>query len=189
MSIQNYQDAFVEFEHKVLDLIKQKTGLPTYYMFTSVNKPATQHIQVNFERYDPITPEGEVWEYGNATENDKTVQEYEVYVWVECLRGQRPQAVIGAINHAFSSDTALYFEHFTDSSAGYLRCSDISSVKVPIDVLQYEERSRITLVFSLRVLSQDPVNSGSIESVEITQKVFVTEDEAPLEETYTVSYP
>jgi len=181
-----YPDALVQLEDALYGLIDDLTGLPIRIRNSSPQKINEQHIQLHFKDIEPIGYEDDE---GYIDELRVTSKEYEVSVDITCHAGTRTLAVIQNILHNLSNAGGLYYKYFDNINVGYLRSSSISRRDFPLDRIQFEERSVITIVFSSRVSITEVADLGSIESVQFTSiKTKITED-VVVDDTLTVNYP
>jgi hypothetical protein len=84
----------------------------------------------------------------------------------------------------------LYYKYFDNNTISFLRASSVTRRDWPVSKVQFEERSQITIVFSMVVRQVDEVGNGHIETVELSSfKVKLSEDNVAVEDTLTINYP
>lgn len=184
----SYRDALIELENRIGDFCIDVTGLPVSFRNESQQKLTEQHVQIYFDRIEEVG-----WEHSGTLDIDnkqKSYKEYEVFIEILCSRGDYTQAVLGDIRHQVSTSSGLYYKYFGDNKYGYLRSTNAQKRFVPVDGIQYEERSIMTLVFSMMVESVDIEDVGTIETVEIINiKSKLSEDQILTDDNITITYP
>jgi hypothetical protein len=184
----NYDDALTELENKLYGLITDLTSLPIRIRNSSPQKINEQHIQLHISNIEDIG-----WYHGgrfNEGGNAITEKEYEVEVDIACHAGIRTQSVLQKILHTISSGTGLYYKYFDEGSISFLRSSRMTRRDWPLDKIQWEERSQITMVFSMVVEMVDDFDVGTIETVQVSSlKTKITENNVAVEDTLTITYP
>jgi hypothetical protein len=183
-----YDEALESLETKLYGLITDLTGLKIRFRNSSAQKLNEQHIQLHFDNIEDVG-----WYHGNMYDvngNGITAKEYSCFVDIACQAGTRTQTVLQKILHTLSSDTGLYHKYFDDGQIAFLRASRMTRRDWPLDKIQWEERSQITIVFSMMVEMVDDFDGGSIETVEISSlKTKITENTTAVEDSITITYP
>lgn len=184
-----YDESLTALEDGLYGVITDLTALPIRIRNKSAQKINEQHIQLHIREIEDIG-----WYHGEMFEevsgNEITAKEYEVMVDIACHAGNRTQTVLNKILHALSSGSGLYYKYFETTSISFLRASSITRRDWPLDKVQFEERSQITVVFSMMVEQVDAFDLGSIETVEIVNlKTKVSDNVTAVDDTLTITYP
>lgn len=187
----SYEAAVTKLEDALYGLITDTLNLPIYFRNASNQRPSTKHIQLYI---NSITENGDyVKEALDTTNKRSTWKEYEVSVDVGCNSGRNTQASLLTLVHTISSFSGLYNKYFVDEGIAYLRSSSITRRDFPLDKIQWEERSVVTMIFNVMVELKETEGSGFIETVEIPELTVIRSDNNKIIEqdiiTYTDSIP
>lgn len=184
----SYEVAYTEFEDALYGIITDTTALPITFRNASNQRLTTQYIQLHI---------GQVVENGwdikgeyDISGNQITYKEYEASVDIACHAGKNTSAVLQKILHQLSSGSGLYYKYFPQGTRSYLRASRITRRDWPLDRVQWEERSVMTVVFNMMVAVSDVEDAGSIETVQIIDlDTYNTPTNKAVEDTLTVTFP
>jgi hypothetical protein len=175
-------------EDSLYGLITDLTGLPIRFKNASSQKINDQHIMLHFKEFEEVG-----WYHNegyNIDGDEVTAKEYEAVVDIACHGGIRTSGVLQKILHAMSTPSGLYYKYFDNNTISFLRASSVTRRDWPVSKVQFEERSQITIVFSMVVRQVDEVGNGHIETVELSSfKVKLSEDNVAVEDTLTINYP
>jgi hypothetical protein len=186
----NYTIALEELENRIYDLVSELTSLPISWLEDNKNKLRdAQYILLKVRNLVEKGIGGTVgWTAG--LENKITAKEWEVIVDVDCRRGRYTQAVLAQIVHAFQQHSELYLKYFPDQQFGFLRIQiGITPRNSTVDGESWEERSRVTLAFSMVVTDTDLYSDGHIESVEVSSLKTKIGDTTVVDDQFTITYP
>jgi hypothetical protein len=183
-----YDEAIPDLENKLYGLITDLTSLPIRFRNSSPQKLNEQHIQLHIANIEDVG-----WYHGGDYDENGaaiTQKEYEVDVDVACHAGTRTQTVLQKILHTISASSGLYYKYFDEGNISFLRASRTTRRDWPLDKIQWEERSQITMVFSMVVDMVDDFDVGTIETVQVSSlKTKITENNVAVEDTLTITYP
>tara|TARA_R110001592_G_C13193003_1_gene753608 strand:- start:60337 stop:60903 length:567 start_codon:yes stop_codon:yes gene_type:complete len=186
----NYSIALETLENRIYDLISELTALPIKWAEDNTNKiNAPQYILLKVRN---LVEKGIGDDVGWSDTLDKkiTAKEWEVTVDIDCRRGKYTQAQLARIIHAFQKHSELYLKYFPDHQFGFLRIMiGITPRNATVDGESWEERSRVTLAFSMVVTDTDLYSDGSIENVEFSSIKTYIGDTVAVDDTLIVNYP
>ena len=184
----SYDSAITLLENSLGGLITDLTSLPIRFRNASSQKVNKQHIMLHIKEFDEVG-----WYHGgeyNSNGEEVTAKEYEALVDIACHGGTRTSTVLQKILHALSTGSGLYNKYFDNDTISFLRASSITRRDWPLDKIQFEERSQITIAFSMMVKQIDEEGNGHIETVSLTSiKTKLSEDNVAVEDTLTITYP
>lgn len=186
-SVDSYKQAIEQVEDALYGYITDLTALPIRIRNSSSQKLTQQHIILHI---------GEVVQVGYEDDHGYDVdgglvtsREYEITVDIACHSGTRTTAVLQSILNSLSNRSGLYTKYFSAGNLGYLRGSRITRMDWPLDKIQFEERSTMSVVFSSRVAISDS-DRGEIETVQVgSLKVKLSETQVAVESAFDVSHP
>ena len=184
----SYEATTELLEDSLYGLITDLTGLPIRFKNASNQKINQQHIMLHFKEFE------EVGWYHNEGYDDNgdevTSKEYEAVVDIACHGGTRTSVVLKKILHTLSTGSGLYNKYFDNDNISFLRASSVTRRDWPLDKIQFEERSQITIVFSMLVREIDEEGNGVIETVRVSSlKTKLYENNVAVEDTLTITYP
>jgi hypothetical protein len=184
----NYSIALEELENRIYDLVSELTALPIKWAEDNTNKNnAPQYILLKVRN---LVEKGIGQEVGYTLGNKITAKEWEVTVDIDCRRGKYTQGHLARIIHAFQQHSELYIKYFPDHQFGFLRIMiGITPRNATVDGESWEERSRVTLAFSMVVTDTDLYTDGSIENVEFSSIKTLIGDTVAVDDTLIVNYP
>ena len=178
MADMNYQKAYDALKLRIKSLCDKalEPNLQVAIKGASNQKLTEQYIQLDIKQWDSIgtrVPLG----------LNKSGLVYEVMVDVSVHRPPSATSLVGTttiqlnkIIHAFKAHSGTYFDSFSESNISFLRASAVNKRHWPIDRNQLEERSIVTCVFEVAVVEEDLTDVGWIESVDLTSKVKISDN-------------
>ena len=186
----NYSIALEELENRLYDLCSELTSLPIKWREDNTNKLLdNQYLLLRMRNLREVGI-GEAVGYSGTLENKITAKNWEVVFDIDCRRGSYTQAPLARIIHAFQQHTELYEKYFPDGDFSFLRVQiGITPRNSTVDGESWEERSRVTLTFSMVVKDTDLYSDGSIENVEISSLKIKVEDTVVVDDSFTINYP
>ena len=157
--------AIETLEDSLYGLITDLTSLPIRIKNSSSQKINTQHIMLHMKEFEEV---GWYHDEGYTVDGDEvSSKEYEAVVDIACHGGTRTSVVLQKILHAMSTPSGLYYKYFDNNIISFLRTSSITRLDWPLDKVQFEERSQITVVFSMIVRQVDELGNGEITTVRL----------------------
>lgn len=184
----SYEVAYTEFEDALYGIITDTTALPITFRNASNQRLTEQYIQLHIGQVEEVG-----WDIKgdyDVNGNQITYKEYEASVDIACHAGKNTTLVLQKILHQLSTGSGLYYKYFPQGTRAYLRASRITRRDWPLDRIQWEERSVMTVVFNMMVAMSDVEDVGSIETVEIIDlDVYNTPTNIAVEDSITVTFP
>lgn len=182
----SYESTLREFETRLGRFVKEVTSLPTIFEYSSSQKKQEQFAQIYIGQ---VVSTGWEHQHNELSPDDKiiTSKEYEVFVDISVHRATRDsstQAKLGEVIHQLSTSSGVKHKYFIDEQFGFLRNSTIRKRFTQVDGIQYEERSSVQVVFNMIVQSEDLIDVGTVEEIQIpnittkaTKDIVVAEDD------------
>lgn len=184
-----YDDAYETLSDALYGFITDLTALPIRFRNASNQRPTEQHMQLYYGSVDEV---GWTLSDGELSVDNKpiTQKEYEVSVDIACHQGKNTTRTLQKILHQLSSGGGLYLKYFNTDDIGFLRASTINRRDWPLDKIHWEERSVMTIVFSMMVTETDPEEIGWIETVQINpMDIKDAPNNIAVSDTFEITYP
>lgn len=165
-----------EIENALFDFIVEATGLTAdqiHWAKSNIPRPKKPYISIRNFGLEKISHGREV----GFDEDGYTLidADYENTFLVTSYRDDpagkyTARSIMMELAHSFS-DLSLVHKHFSNNNIGYSSQTNITDVSIPIDS-DWEQRYSINLNFNIVIRNLGVIQSGEIETVNISDQVL-----------------